>query len=81
MLSMSNSIDWNKVIKSEARGLNDDSLGEVQQILPNDIITTVGVVDKESYCIPKSFLDGFDGRNLWLKISKDEAKSRYKAAD
>ena len=42
--------------KKEARGLNDDNLGEVQQILPNDIVTTVGVMDKESYCIPKKFL-------------------------
>ncbi len=78
---MSNNIDWNNMIKKEARGLNDDDLGEVQQILPNDIITTVGMVDKESYCIPKGFVDRFDGYKLWFKISKDEVKRQYKAAD
>ncbi len=78
---MSNNIDWDSMIKKEARGLNDDNLGKVQQILPNDIITTVGMVDRESYCIPKSFVDRFDGYKLWFKISKDEAKRQYKAAD
>ena len=38
-------------------------------------------MDKETYCIPKSFGERNDGHNLWFKISKDEAKSQYKIAD
>ena len=45
---MANNIDWSNLIKKEARELDDHDLGEIQQILLNDIITTVGVVDKES---------------------------------
>ncbi|MBA3749965.1 MAG: hypothetical protein H0X03_03570 [Nitrosopumilus sp.] len=78
---MSNNIDWNNIIKKEARGINDDDLGEIQQVLPNDIVTTVGVVNKEIYCIPKSLVEKFDDHTLWFKISKDAAKSQYKASD
>ena len=41
-------IDWKDTIKKEARGLKDDDLGEVQEVRQNEIITKVGVVDKET---------------------------------
>jgi hypothetical protein len=68
-------IDWKDTIKKEARGLKDDDLGEVQEVRQNEIITKVGVVDKETYCIPKKFVTRFDGHNLWFSITKDEAKT------
>lgn len=74
-------IDLNNVIKKEARGLCDDELGEVQEVRGNDVITKVGGIDKESYCIPKTLVERYDGHNLWFKISKDEAKNQYKIAD
>lgn len=39
-------IDWNDVIKKEARGLKDDNLGEVQEVREDVVITKVGIVDK-----------------------------------
>ena len=29
---MSSNIDWNDVVKKEARGLNDEDFGEVQEV-------------------------------------------------
>jgi hypothetical protein len=78
---MSINIDWNDVIKKEARGLKDDDLGEVQDVRGDVVITKVGVVDKETYAIPKSLVTRYDGHNLWFNITKDEAKSQYKIAD
>jgi hypothetical protein len=53
MSSVSN-IDWNNVIKKEARGLKDDDLGS-QKVSANDIITKVDIVDKETYAISKIY--------------------------
>jgi hypothetical protein len=78
---MSTSIDWSDVIKKEARGLKDDDLGEVQEVRGETVITKVGVVDKETYAIPKSYAVRYDGHNLWFNITKDEAKSQFKIAD
>lgn len=80
-MSSNNNINWNDIIKKEARGLNDDDLGEVQEVRSNDIITKVGVVDKETYCIPKNLVEIFDGHNVRFRISKEEAKAQYKIAD
>jgi hypothetical protein len=80
-MSSIDNINWNDLIKREARGLDDDDLGEVQEVRPNEIVTKVGVVNKETYCIPKSLVEGFDGHNVRFRISKEEAKAQYKIAD
>jgi hypothetical protein len=78
---MSNNIDWNEMIKKEARGLNDADLGEVQEVTQDNVITKSGIVDKETYCIPKSLVEGYDGHNLLFRVTKEEAENMYKTKD
>jgi hypothetical protein len=73
-----NNIDWNDVIKKEARGINDADLGEVQEIQLDSVITKAGVVDKEVYSIPKSLAERYDGHNLWFRVTKEDAENLYK---
>ena len=76
-----NNIDWNDVIKKEARGINDADLGEVQEIRLDNFITKAGVVDKEVYSIPKNLVERYDGHNLWFRITKEDAENVYKIKD
>jgi len=76
-----NNIDWNDVIKKEARGINDADLGEVQEIRLENVITKAGVVDKEVYSIPKNLVDRYDGHNLWFRVTKEDAENVYKIKD
>jgi hypothetical protein len=68
-------IDWDKVIKKEARGLDDYDLGEVQELDDQFVITKKGVVDKDKFYLPRSKAIRFEGDKLWLDVSKDEAKA------
>jgi hypothetical protein len=72
---MESNINWDAVIKKEARGINDDDLGEVQSIGPNYVITMKGVAHKKKFYIPKYLVEGFDGHNLWFRISKHDLNS------
>jgi hypothetical protein len=72
------SIDWEKVIKKEARGFNDADLGEVQEIKGENLIIKSGVVDKEVYSIPRNMVDKFDGHKLLLRVTKEEAETLYR---
>jgi len=74
-------IDWNDIIKKEARGINDADLGEVQEIRLDNIITRAGVVDKEVYSIPKNLVERYDGHNLWFRVTKEDAENIYKIKD
>ena len=79
-MSSSDNIEWTQVLKKEARGLNDD-FGEVQEIRQENVITKVGLIDKVTYSIPKSFVDTFDGHVLRFKLTKEEAETRFKTKD
>jgi hypothetical protein len=72
---MSEPIDWNKVIKKEARGLEDYDLGEVQEVNEWRVVTKKGVVDKDKFYLPKSKALRFDGDKVWFEVTKDEAKA------
>ena len=71
-------IDWDEVVKKEARGIDDADFGEVQLIMGDTVITEKGIVDKDRFYLPKSLVEGFDGHNLWFKITQDEANSSYR---
>lgn len=69
----SNSVDWNLVLKKEARGINGADLGEVQEIHLDNVITKVGLIDKVTYSIPKSLVERFDGYKLMFNVTQEEA--------
>jgi hypothetical protein len=71
---MNETIDWEKVIKKEARGIDDYDLGEVQEINEQHVITKKGVVDKNEFYLPRNKVNRFDGDKLWFELTKDEAK-------
>ena len=72
---MNETIDWDKVIKKEARGLEDYDLGEVQEVNEQFVVTKKGVVDKDKFYLPKSKALRFDGDKVWFEVTKDEAKA------
>ena len=75
---MSININWDEVIKKEARGLNDYDLGEVQEVHDNLVVTKKGVLDKDKFYLPTSLVERFDGHNLWFRITKEDAQTMRK---
>ena len=71
-------INWDEVIKKEARGIDDADFGEVQLTMGNTVITEKGVTDKKRFYLPKSLVDKFDGHTLRFKITEDEAYNTYR---
>jgi hypothetical protein len=74
----SKNIDWDEVVKKEARGIDDADFGEVQLIMGDTVITEKGITDKKRFYLPKSLVDKFDGHTLWFRITEDEAYNTYR---
>ena len=70
-------IDWDDVIKKEARGNNDFDLGEVQEVSNGLILTQRGVGNKEIFSITQSKVESYDGKVLRFAISEDEAINKF----
>ena len=69
---MDSDIDWKDVLKKEARGKNDEDLGEVQEIINNYILVQRGIINKEKYYIPQSQVESYDGHILRFQITEDD---------
>ncbi len=67
-----NNIEWNDVIKKEARGIDDEDLGEVQEVRGNYVLVQKGMINKEKFYIPKDQAESYDGDVLRFRFSKQE---------
>jgi uncharacterized protein (TIGR02271 family) len=76
-MSTAQGIEYEDVIKKEARGTNDDDLGEVQDIGQTYVMTQKGTFSKEKFFLPKYLIEGYDGDVLRFRISKEEARSKF----
>jgi hypothetical protein len=58
---MRSNIDWNDTIKKEARGSNDEDLGEVQEVTDQYVLVQRGTVSNEKFYIPRDQSESYDG--------------------
>jgi uncharacterized protein (TIGR02271 family) len=63
--SYSGHIEWNKVIKKEAKGINNEDLGEVQEVTQDYVLVEKGVINKEKLYIPTAE----EAKNKFLRKS------------
>ena len=76
--NINSEINWSDVIKREARGIDDADFGEVQGIGLHYILTEKGVINKDTFYLPKELVEGFDGDKLRFSISEGEAEEKFK---
>ena len=70
-------LDWNEIIKKEARSLDDANLGKVQEINETSIIIEKGTKNREKFYIPRSIPHAYNGSVILLDITEDEAKKKF----
>ena len=74
---MSSNIDWNDTIKKEARGSNDEDLGEVQDVADGYVLVQRGMINKEKFYIPQDQAESYDGSVLRFNLSEEEIVNKY----
>src|SRR5687767_4175717 len=76
---MSDIISWDKAIDKKVKSSDDKDLGKVQSITREYVQTKEGVVSKNYYYIPRYYITGYDGTNIWVSLTKDEVKARFES--
>jgi uncharacterized protein (TIGR02271 family) len=74
---MSSDINWNDTIKKEARGSNDEDLGEVQDVTDGYVLVQRGMINKEKFYIPQDQAESYDGSVLRFNLSEGEIVNKY----
>ncbi|HEU4446188.1 MAG TPA: hypothetical protein VFR94_16065 [Nitrososphaeraceae archaeon] len=75
-MSKEPTINWDEVVKKEARGKNDEDLGEVQEVGDTYVLVQKGLINKDKFYIPKYQAEGYDGNALWFKVSEEVRSER-----
>src|ERR687892_1047672 len=70
-------VSWDRIIDKDVKSVDRKDLGKVQAVTQNYIQTKEGLVAKKYYFIPKYYVSGFDGNNVWVSLTRDEVKSRF----
>ncbi len=73
--SSSSITDWNSLIGENVKTVDYQDAGKVASILKNEdaiIISSEGAHDTYNYKLPKSLVQGFDGPDLMLSITRTE---------
>lgn len=72
-LATMTTINWNEVVKKEARGMDNFDLGEIQSVEAETVIT------KDRYHLPKNLAERAEGNKILFSINEKEAET-YKRA-
>jgi hypothetical protein len=75
--SYSGNIDGSDIIKKEARGINNEDLGEVQEVTQDYVLVEKGIINKEKFYIPRDFAVGYNGTIIIFNISIEDAKNKF----
>jgi hypothetical protein len=68
---------WEKVIDKKVKSSDSKDLGKVESIGPHFVEVDEGIVRHKRYFVPKYYVEGYDGDNLHVALTKDELKNKY----
>ena len=74
---MSDIISWDNAIDKKVKSSDNKDVGKVQSITKEYIQTKEGALSKNYYFIPRYHIQGYDGGNLWVSLTKDEIKAKF----
>jgi hypothetical protein len=68
---------WEKVIGKDVKSADDKDLGELQSVASDYVEIKEGTVSKKHYFVPKTYVQGYDGKKVHLSLTKDEVKDKF----
>lgn len=71
-------LSWDKVIGKDVKSIDEKDIGKIKDISQDHIQIEKGLVDKEHYSIPKSFAERYENDHVFLSLTEDEIKDKFK---
>jgi hypothetical protein len=67
-------LSWDKSIDKDVKTSDDKKVGKVRAVTTDYIQIQKGTLDKKYYFVPKHYIQGYDGDDIWLALTEDEVK-------
>jgi hypothetical protein len=74
MIQMTDILSWDKSIDKDVKTIDDKKVGKIRAVTKDFIQIREGTLDKQYYFVPKHYIQGYDGDDIWLALTEDELK-------
>ena len=74
MTYMADILTWDKSIDEDVKTSDDKKVGKIRAVTTDFIQIQKGTLDKKYYFVPKHYIQGYDGDDIWLALTEDEVK-------
>ena len=74
MTDMVELLSWDKSIDEDVKTSDDKKVGKIRAVTTDFIQIQKGTLDKKYYFVPKHYIQGYDGDDIWLALTKEEVK-------
>ena len=71
---MADILSWDKSLDKDVKTSDDKKVGKVRAVTTDYIQIQKGTLDKKYYFVPKHYIQGYDGDDIWLALTEDEVK-------
>jgi hypothetical protein len=75
---MTVTIAWDKIVDKDVKSIDDRDIGKIKNIFEDHVHIESGLIGKDSYSVPKSFVERFEDDKVFLYLSEAEVKEKYK---
>jgi hypothetical protein len=78
LINLTVGLSWDKVIGKDVKSVDEKDIGKIKDVSQDHIQIEKGLVDKEQYSIPKSFAERYENDQVFLSLTEDEIKDKFK---
>jgi len=75
--SYSRHINWDALIKKEARDIDNEEIGEVQEVTQDYLLVEKGLINKEKFYIPRNLVASYNGTTLIFSMTFQDLKNKF----
>lgn len=74
MIHLVDIVSWDKAIDKDVKTIDGKKVGKIRAVTTDFIQIRKGTLDKKYYFVPKYYIQGYDGDDIWLAVNEDEVK-------
>jgi hypothetical protein len=71
---MSDILSWDGSIDKDVRTIDEKKIGKIKAVTKDFLQIRKGTLDKQYYFVPKYYIQGYDGDDVWLVLTEEELK-------
>jgi hypothetical protein len=71
-------IAWDKIVDKDFKSTDDKDIGKIKNLFQDHVRIEAGLISKDSYSIPKSFVERYEDDKVYLSLPEAEVKEKFK---